>query len=143
MDLKEKIATLRAMKGMTQAELANAVGVTRKSIVNYENGDRTPKKEILLKLAKALQVEYTELVTDEEDFLVEAKDKYGVRGKAAAERLVHNANALFAGGELSEQDKAAVLEAIQEAYWQSKLINKKYTPKKFRNDKTEENLDDE
>lgn len=134
MDLKEKIATLRAMKGMTQAELAEAVGVTRKSIVNYENGDRTPKKEILLKLAEVLNVEYSELVSDEEDFLLEASDKYGSRGKAAAEKLVHNANALFAGGELSEQDKAAVLEAIQEAYFQSKTMSKKFTPKKYRKD---------
>ena len=47
--------------------------------------------------------------------------------------MVSNANALFAGGDITEDDKAKVLEAIQEAYWQAKLINKKYTPKKYRN----------
>ena len=33
---------------------------------------------------------------------------------------------LFAGGELPEEDKDVLFEAISEAYWQSKLKNKKY-----------------
>ena len=35
-----------------------------------------------------------------------------------------NATALFSGGQLSENDKARVLEAIQEAYFEAKIINK-------------------
>lgn len=37
---------------------------------------------------------------------------------------------LFAGGELPEEDKDALFEAIQEAYWQSKIENKKYGNRK-------------
>lgn len=139
MELKEKLSTLRAMKKMTQEELANAVGVTRKSIVNYENGLRTPKKEVVIKLADVLGVEYSELLSDEDEFMLNAQEQYGSRGKAAAEKLVRNANALFAGGDISEADKALVLEAIQEAYWEAKIINKKYTPKKYRKNQNEEN----
>ena len=39
---------------------------------------------------------------------------------------------MFAGGELSEQDKDAVMLALQKAYWACKEDNKKYTPKKYR-----------
>lgn len=134
MELKEKITKLRRMKGYTQGELANVVGVTTRAIQNYENGSRFPKKDILAKIADALDVEEASLATDEEEFMIEANEKYGSRGKAAADKLIHNANALFAGGDVSEEDKAFVLEAIQQAYWEAKIINKKYTPKKYRKD---------
>lgn len=125
------------MKGYTQGELANVVGVTTRAIQNYENGSRFPKKDILAKIADALDVEEASLATDEEEFMIEANEKYGSRGKAAADKLIHNANALFAGGDVSEEDKAFVLEAIQQAYWEAKIINKKYTPKKYRKDNGE------
>lgn len=137
MELKEKITKLRRMKGYTQGELANVVGVTTRAIQNYENGSRFPKKDILAKIADALDVEEASLATDEEEFMIEANEKYGSRGKAAADKLIHNANALFAGGDVSEEDKALVLEAIQQAYWEAKIINKKYTPKKYRKDTSE------
>lgn len=38
---------------------------------------------------------------------------------------------MFAGGELSEGDKDAVMLALQKAYWDCKEDNKKYTPKKY------------
>lgn len=137
MELKEKITKLRRMKGYTQGELANVVGVTTRAIQNYENGSRFPKKDILAKIADALDVEEASLATDEEEFMIEANEKYGLRGKAAADKLIHNANALFAGGDVSEEDKAFVLDAIQQAYWEAKIINKKYTPKKYRKDNGE------
>ena len=45
---------------------------------------------------------------------------------------------LFAGGDISEEDKANVMEALQEAYWEAKITNKKYTPKKYRRDQNSE-----
>ena len=42
-------------------------------------------------------------------------------------------SALFAGGELSENEKDAVMRTLQDAYWIAKERNsEKYTPKKFR-----------
>lgn len=43
-------------------------------------------------------------------------------------------SAFFFGGELPEEDRDNVMQAIQEAYWRSKEKNKKYTPKKYRKD---------
>lgn len=143
MELKEKILRLRVMKGMTQIELGKAVGVTSKSIQNYENGLRTPKKEIVVKLAEVLGVELSDLLSDEDEFLIEVHEKHGSKGKATAEKLIHNANALFAGGDISEEDKALVLEAIQESYFQAKLVNKKYTPKKYLKNQNLEKKDNQ
>ncbi len=43
---------------------------------------------------------------------------------------------LFAGGTLSEQDKDAVMKALQDIYWESKARNvEKYTPKKIQEDR--------
>ena len=132
MELNERLAKLRRMKGLTQAELADKVGVTTRSIQNYELGTRTPKMDTIAKIAEALEIDEKAILSDEDYFVIEAHEKYGSRGKKDAEELVKNATALFSGGQLSENDKARVLEAIQEAYFEAKIINKKYTPKKYR-----------
>lgn len=142
MELNERLAKLRRMKGLTQAELADKVGVTTRSIQNYELGTRTPKMDTVAKIAEALEIDEKAILSDEDYFVIEAHEKYGSRGKKDAEELVKNATALFSGGQLSENDKARVLEAIQESYFEAKIINKKYTPKKYRkkNDsKTDDN----
>ena len=35
-------------------------------------------------------------------------------------------------GTLKEEDMDAVMQAVQQAYWEAKKANKKYTPKKYR-----------
>ncbi|HGA0722895.1 TPA: XRE family transcriptional regulator, partial [Streptococcus agalactiae] len=39
-------------------------------------------------------------------------------------------SSLFAGGEISDEDKDAAFEAITRAYWEAKRENKKYGRKK-------------
>ena len=50
--LKEK----RGELGLTQAELAERVGVTRKTVNTVENGVFTPSAMLAIKLAEALSV---------------------------------------------------------------------------------------
>lgn len=52
----------RLEKGLTQDELAKKVGVIKVTISNYETGLRFPRKEILDKLAVALECESSELI---------------------------------------------------------------------------------
>lgn len=49
-----RIAKLRKEKGMTQEQLANAIGITRVAITQYENGERIPKDEIKIALSNVL-----------------------------------------------------------------------------------------
>lgn len=46
----------REKRGLTQAELAKRVGVTRVTIAYLETGKRQPSMDLLHRLAKALRV---------------------------------------------------------------------------------------
>ena len=128
MTFGEKLQAARKRKNMTQAQLAEAVDVSTRSIQNYELNARYPKRDILGKLCSVLgtRVEY---LVGSGDFLgiVEAED--GKKGVEAAEQLLSCAGSLFAGGELSEDDKDKVMLALQKIYWKSKEKNKKYGKK--------------
>jgi len=52
--LENAMKALRAEAGLTQAELAAEVGVTRKTINTVENGVFTPSALLALKIARAL-----------------------------------------------------------------------------------------
>ena len=52
--LANAMKELRGGAGLTQAELAAAVGVTRKTINTVENGVFTPSALLALKIAKVL-----------------------------------------------------------------------------------------
>ena len=142
MEFKERLAKLRRLSGMTQAELAKELGITFRSVQNYELGARYPKTETIERIANIFGVDQNALISDEEYFIVEAKQKRGKRGQESAERLIRNANALFAGGDLSDEDKKNVFAALQKAYNMSTEINKKYTPKKYRKDSEEKNSEE-
>ncbi|HTU10662.1 MAG TPA: helix-turn-helix transcriptional regulator [Allosphingosinicella sp.] len=54
--LTNRLKELRAARGLTQAELAALVGVTRKTVNTVENGVFVPSTILALKLARALGV---------------------------------------------------------------------------------------
>ncbi|SKC77489.1 helix-turn-helix domain-containing protein [Maledivibacter halophilus] len=131
MNLGSKLKHLRTSKDLTQKELANALGVSTRQIQNYEGNTQNPSKKVILKIMEIFNVSADYLLTEEEAFIMEAKEQGGSRGKERAEQIIKETTALFAGGELSQEDKDAVFQIMQEIYWESKVINKKYTPKKY------------
>ena len=54
--IANEIKQRRAELGLTQAELADKVGVTRKTVNTVENGVFTPSATLAIKLAQALNV---------------------------------------------------------------------------------------
>ncbi len=54
--VSDRIKYLRNARKMTQAELANAIGLTQGCITNYEAGIREPDLDTLYAIAKALYV---------------------------------------------------------------------------------------
>jgi putative transcriptional regulator len=66
--LTNSLRQARAAAGWTQAELAERVGVSRKTINTVENGVFVPSTVLALKLARALGVRVEELfaLTDSE-----------------------------------------------------------------------------
>lgn len=61
MELKNNIRVQRAIKNVTQEELAAAVGVTRKTINTVENGKFVPSTILAMKLAKYFGIHVEEL----------------------------------------------------------------------------------
>jgi putative transcriptional regulator len=55
LDLSNTLRQARAERGWTQADLADRVGVTRKTINTVENGVFVPSTVLALKLARALE----------------------------------------------------------------------------------------
>ena len=59
--LANKLKERRAELGVTQAELAERVGVTRKTVNTVENSVFTPSTILALKLAEALDLNVEQL----------------------------------------------------------------------------------
>lgn len=59
--LANRIKERRTDLGLTQAELAERVGVTRKTVNTVENGVFTPSALLAIKLAEALKVSVEQL----------------------------------------------------------------------------------
>lgn len=53
--LTNRLRDLRTARGLTQAALAEMVGVSRKTVNTVENGVFTPSVTLALKLARALE----------------------------------------------------------------------------------------
>lgn len=139
MELKEKIKAARLDARMTQKQLAKEVGVSLRTIQFYESGERTPQNAaIIMRLAKALNVKTDYFLSNDEleqmraqdAFLDEAKKQYGTRGKAQATKLLEQTSALFAGGDLSDEDRESFFETVTEIYFDAKKRAKKYAHKK-------------
>lgn len=131
----EKLKEARTRAGLKQEELAKALGVSLRTITNYESGERYPKKrEIYYKLAELFHTEENYFLNEDEDFLLTAVEKYGSKGAKQARELMEEVSGLFAGGNIADEDLDELMRGIQEAYWIAKEKNKKYTPKKYRKD---------
>ena len=59
--LGNRLRELREGKGLTQAQLADLIGVSRKTVNTVENGVFVPSTVVALKLARALGCRVEEL----------------------------------------------------------------------------------
>ena len=59
--LQNKVAEIRKQKGLSQADLARLVGVSRNTISSIETGQYEPTAKLALLLAVALEVTFEEL----------------------------------------------------------------------------------
>lgn len=133
MKFSEELRRIRLEQQLSQADLAKRARVGLKSISNYESGATLPRTlEIYERLANVLGCAVEDLLCEDERFILAAKQKYGSRGKAEAQRLVHKLTGLFAGGEMAPEDMEEMMLAVQEAYFIAKLNNQKYTPERKR-----------
>jgi transcriptional regulator with XRE-family HTH domain len=133
MEFNEKIRNARMAKGWTQKDLAQATGMALRTIQNYELGARLPKKrDTYLALAKALDINEEVLLDDNASFVLRANERYGSRGARQAWDMVADIAAMWSGGEMDEEDMDAIMQALQDAYWDAKKSNRKYVNRRYR-----------
>ncbi len=122
----EKVREARLQKELSQTELGKRIGVTIRTITSYEKQGKMPRKKMLYALARELGVSTRYLTDDscedpladiEKDaYLEESREKYGAAGERDMDGLLAANAALFAGGELSQEQKDAFFQAVMTAY---------------------------
>lgn len=132
MTFSDKVKRAREVASLTQSELALAVGVSQRTIASYESGGAIARRSTTEKLARALKVSVKylcdESCTDpladieKDGYVTEARELYGSSGANDVHALLDANTALFAGGELSQEEKDAFFEAVMRAYVTSKDI---------------------
>jgi len=122
----EKVKDARLQLGLSQQQLGEATGVSLRTILSYEKGEKMPRQGTLLKLAKALGVSSKFLIDDlcenpmedieKDSYIEDAREKYGSKGAKDVDKLLADNAALFAGGELSQEQKDEFFQAVMVAY---------------------------
>ena len=98
MSWKEKVFDLMEKKNLTQKELAKLSGITESSISRYLRNDQRPRLDIVVNIAKALNVETT--------YLLDEEDK-----SATAYNAISTAVARY-GNELTPEEKNRLIALI-------------------------------
>lgn len=126
MNFGKKLKDLRKRRQLTQAELAEVLGLSLKTVRNYETGVCYPKqREIYYTLSDFFKVDVNYLLTDTEisgeHFLSETKMQ------DRAQLLITEARNLFFSSELSSAYKKEVADAIHELYYEARYINETHS----------------
>ena len=108
MKFSEKLKLMRHQANLTQEELARRLGLAKRTVEGYESGRYYPRsREVYARLAEIFG-------TDERYFANEDDENQTASEKA--KELVQSAQLLYAGGELSDEDKQALFHALMDAY---------------------------
>lgn len=111
-NIGKRIRKFRLEAGMTQAELANAVGTTPSAIGMYENNRREPTFDTLETIASALGVHVNRLTVDDAELLARVSPEAWERAKGNVNEAVAWQD-VFDDFGMPEEDKRR-LEALHQ-----------------------------
>lgn len=122
----DKLKVARKKAGLSQAELAERIGVSVRSFTEYECGRSVPRQKNLEKLADVLGVTTIYLMHDSVDdpnfgaradaSIRKAGKKYGESVADEMSSLLKRNTVFFAGGETPQELKDKFFEALMAAY---------------------------
>ncbi len=133
-NFSDKLREARTALKLSQQRLAELVGVSVRSVIKYEVEGTKPRKAVMARLAEALSLSPEYLANDE---IVDPRhgietggsnDIFEMAGEKAGkelEFLLRRSNALFAGGELSQDAKDEYFEAVMTSYLRCKEVSKR------------------
>ncbi|MGN0687875.1 MAG: helix-turn-helix domain-containing protein [Oscillospiraceae bacterium] len=122
MKMNEKIEIMLDRKRMRKCTFAENVGITYRAFANYMNGTRTPKGDILKRIASELDLTPEFLTNDEQEIELTIEERFikrtcrSEKDKSAALQFIADTKGLFAGNSLSDDDKDALFQVLFEIY---------------------------
>ena len=138
----EKVREARRLLNLTQEELGNLAGVSKRAVLAYETADVLPRRNVKLKLAEALRVSVDYLDKEEiedptyglekTEYVEETRERFGNKAAKEIDFLLERNLALFAGGSLDQEAKDAFFEAVTKAYWAAKEEARKTYGRKIK-----------
>lgn len=128
--LPDKVKEARCILGLSQTELGELVGVSLRSIVSYEKGEKRPREKTMYQLARSLRVSVRYLKDDtcenptediEKDHIITGiSGKHECRETGHIEQLLAENKALFTGSELSQEEKDTYFQELMTVYVMSR-----------------------
>lgn len=130
----ERLKKLRNEKKLSQQKMADFLGISRQGYGKYEDGKSEPDHKTLVKLAGYFDVTTDFLLGYTENPKLTEKDERDIakRMEQIKEDLTTGDGLSFHGEPISPEARESLLEAIEYAERQTTRINKKYIPKKYR-----------
>lgn len=133
MAIGDKIKKLRFEKGYDQQDICDFLNIEQSTLSNYENNRRTPKLEMIVKMADFFEVT-TDYLLDREIELTK-KDKIEIDEylNQFENELLSQTGLMFDGEPMTQESKEKLIAAMRiGAEMAKKEAKEKYTPKKFR-----------
>ncbi|MBV7275441.1 helix-turn-helix transcriptional regulator [Clostridiaceae bacterium UIB06] len=136
----ERIKILRKKSELTLKDLSEKANISVSFLSDIENGRSHPSLERLDSIAKALNTSTSYLLDESKnEATLSRKDEKDIekRLNQIKTELMEGQEGLMLSGEpVSPDALQSIVDALEFGMRQAKLINKKYTPKKYRKEDT-------
>lgn len=121
MTFGDKVKILRTEKGWIQQELADALGVSVRTIKNYELGDSYPKNRLIYKkLAEIFNVDVNDLLVENEEFQMPEKTDTSYDDYHLLKQSLNRMKQVFRSERIEQKDKDALIRKLWDLYWDNK-----------------------
>ncbi|MEC1155672.1 transcriptional regulator [Cytobacillus horneckiae] len=139
-DFGSYIKHLRESRDLTLNQVAMYSEISAAQLSRIETGKRgIPKPSTIRKIADALKADYAQLMKvagyiedSNESFTVKEEKDIAKQVEEIKKNLESQEGLSFYGEPLSEEAMESLLESMEHMVKQAKRINRKYTPKKYK-----------
>lgn len=131
MDLGQRIKSMRKKAGLTQAQLAESVGLSTIAIRQYESGVRCPKYETVERIAKAMKCDISSLLSTSEEATMIIDEL--IKKLTAKENTDSDSSSVTdeTDDEFIEMLQSRTMQTLGQRWWaQSEKRRKEYCQKK-------------
>lgn len=131
MKMNEKLDILLNRKRIRRVDFAESVGITYRAFAYYMSDTRRPRKSVLERIAKELNVTPEFLADDSVDMDLTLEERFIKRitdrgsDPTAAMKFLAQSRGLLAGNSLSDEDKSNLMRCLTEIYEDSLKNGKK------------------